>query len=106
MANLTTRPVLNGNDLNLLLAGLGLLKEQTVASAMTAAKDGDFEGAGFDLSVVADIDTMEERLSELVNNILDEAMAESLADAEQDESLPTTDEDDIPTIPLTELIEE
>ena len=105
MANLTTRPVLNGNDLSLLLSGLALLKEQSVNAAMTAAKDGAFEDAGFELSVVSDIDTMEERLNDLVQNLIEEAMAESVDGAFEDESLPTADEDDIPTIPMSELIE-
>ena len=110
MANLTTRPVLNGNDLNLLLSGLELLDQQYQESARHLAKTGEFELAGYDLSIVNDIAEMQDRLRGLLTSIWDEAMGELAADYD-DESLPTvTDMTDIPlpdevgTIPVfTEL---
>ena len=102
----TTRPVLNGNNLQLILAGLDLLSDQHASMAEEFARSSDFETAGMELSVVADISDLRERMLDLLNGLMDEAMSDAVAELQAEDDGYVTDDvdvDEVGTIPMDEL---
>lgn len=104
----TTRPVLTGNNIQLILAGLDLLTDRHQEMAEEFARSSDYEMAGMELSVVTDTQALRDRMLDLLTSLIDSAMAEGMDEmlAEEDESLPTVSEDEVGTIPLPEPNEE
>ena len=106
----TTRPVLTGNNISLILGGLDLLLDQHQQMAEEFARSQDYEMAGLELSVVTDTQELRGRMLDLMNTLIDATMAEGMdemSEVEEDGFVTDpSDLDEVGTIPLPEPTEE